>query len=120
MRRDHLWLPHWLLQRSIANDKLRKTVRWLRGPARFIDRWTRPRYTRLVRHAGGFVIALACILIAAATPVMEVVPFSANIAGVAITAFGVALVVQDGLVAIAAILFSFATFGVVIRQLLGI
>jgi hypothetical protein len=119
LRRNHLWLPQWLLNRSISHHKVEKAVQWLRRPARFVDRWTRPRYTPLVRHAGTCVSALACIVVAAATPVMEVVPFSANIAGIAITAFGIALVVQDGVVAIAAILFALVTFGVVIQHLLG-
>jgi hypothetical protein len=36
-RREHFWLPHWLLKRSVAQDKLHKALTWLRPPARFID-----------------------------------------------------------------------------------
>src|SRR5690606_4512591 len=49
------------------------------------------------------VLAAACILAAAATPVMELIPFGASLAGVAITAFGLALIARDGAIAIVAI-----------------
>ena len=39
---------------------------------------------------------------------MEVVPFSANFAGFAIAAFGLALVTEDGLIGIAAMTISFS------------
>jgi hypothetical protein len=50
----------------------------------------------LTRDAGTYVIAIACLAIAAAMPPMEVVPFSANGAGAALTAFGLALIAHDG------------------------
>ncbi len=98
LRREHVWLPRWLLRRSVSADKVRKAVRWLRRPARFVDDWSARRQTWLVRHAGVYVIAAACIVVAAATPLMEVVPFSANFAGAAITALGLALLTEDGLI----------------------
>ncbi len=118
LRRRHLWLPGWLLRRDVATDKLCKAVSWLRRPARFVDRWTRPRLCPLVRHASVHVIAATCIVIAAATPVMEFVPFSANVAGVAITAFALALTAQDGLLALVAIALSLGTVALLILQLL--
>lgn len=114
LRRDHVWLPRWLLERSVAADKVRKTVGWLRRPARFVDRWSGPRQTWLVHHAGASVIAVACILVASATPIMEVIPFSANLAGVAITALGLALLAEDGVIALVAIAFCIAAIVLVV------
>jgi hypothetical protein len=48
---------------------------------------------------------------------MEVVPFSANIAGIAITAFGLALIAADGLMALFSIAFSAGAFVLIARQL---
>lgn len=116
--RDHFWLPPWLLRRSVTNAKVRKGIRWMRPVARFLDRWSTPRFTAMTHGAGFVVIATACIIIATATPLMEVVPFSANVAGLAISAYGLALIAGDGLVALLAIAFSVGTFALIIRNLL--
>jgi hypothetical protein len=111
--RDHFWLPQLLLNRSIAKEKLDKSISLLQKPARFIDRLLRRRLTKFTHGAAVYIIAVACIFIAAAMPVMEVVPFSANIAGAALTAFGLALIAHDGLLALLAILFTLVTLAVV-------
>lgn len=116
--RRHVWLPDWLLRRSVSPDKVRTMVRWLRPVGRLLDRWSQPRLTPLVRQGGAYAICVACLLVAATTPVMEVVPFSANLAGAAITAFGLALLVGDGLVALLAIGLSVGAFSMVLYGLL--
>jgi hypothetical protein len=116
--REYLWLPQWLLKRSIARDNLCKALGWLRKPARVVDRLVRPRLTALTHTIGMYVIAAVSFVIAAAMPVMEIIPLVANGAGAALTAFGLALVAHDGLLAIAAFLFTGATFGFVIHGLL--
>jgi len=115
--REHLWLPGWLLDRSVARAKLDKATDWLRRPARFIDRLMRPRLTVLVRGPGKYLIVLVCVVVAAAMPPMELVPFSANGAGAALTAFGLALIARDGLVALLALLVAGATFWLVVGAL---
>lgn len=98
---DHFWLPQWLLRRSVASDKVKKaTGKWLRRPARFIDRFLRPRLRRFTGKGGARAIAIACVLLALATPIAEFIPFSANGVGAAITLFGLALIVHDGVVAL--------------------
>lgn len=111
--RDHIWLPAWLLQRSVPHQKLCKVITWLRRPARFIDRFLRPRLAQFTNRVGGYVIALVCVGIAAAMPLMEVIPFSANGAGAALTAFGLSLVAQDGLLALVAFLLTAVTVGLI-------
>lgn len=116
--RRHFWLPRWLLRRSLRRDTLCKVLKWLQRPARFIDRLLRPRLTLFTQGAGVYVIALVCIVIAATMPAMEVVPFTANAAGAALTAFGLSLIAHDGLLALLAFAFTAATFGLVIYGLL--
>ena len=100
--RERFWLPGWLLGRSVRADHLRRALVWMRRPARFVDRFLRPRLTFLTAGPAAYAIAAMCILIAAVMPVMEFVPFSANAAGVALTSFGLSLIVRDGLLAMLA------------------
>lgn len=102
LRRKNLWLPDLLLKRSIKQKKLQKAMKWLMPAARFIDRFLKPRLTILTGAAMVHVIAMICVFIALVMPVMEFIPFSANIAGIALTTFGLALLARDGLLALIA------------------
>lgn len=116
--RRHLWLPQFLLRRAVASDKLCKALGWLRPPARFADRLTRSRLGFLAEGPAITVIAVMCVLIALAVPAMELVPFSANGAGAALTAFGLSLIARDGLLALIAFLVTGVTAGFVLYALL--
>jgi hypothetical protein len=99
LRRQYVWFPKWLLDRSVSDRAVVKALGWLRAPARYVDFATRRRLVQLTHNAGAYAIAIACTTFAVVTPLMEVVLFSANIAGAAIVSFGVALVAHDGLAA---------------------
>ena len=116
--RRHFWLPAWVLRRSVSGRRLRQALAWLRKPARFGDRIVRARLTGLTTDAAIRVIALTCIIVAMAMPVMEVVPFSANLAGIALTAFGLAVIAHDGLLALIAFAATAAGVAVIASQLL--
>jgi hypothetical protein len=111
--REHFWLPRWLLKRSVASGRLCNALKWLRSPARFVDRLLRPRLTIFTKGAVIYVIAMLCIIIAISMPTMEVVPFVANVAGAAITAFGLSLIARDGLLALIAFAFTTISVGLV-------
>lgn len=113
MRRKHLWLPQWLLGRSIASSKLKKGAAWLRRPARFVDKLLRPRLEKLTHRTGIYATAILCVVIAIAMPPMELIPFSANAAGFALLALGLALIANDGLLAVGAFLVSTGSIGLV-------
>jgi hypothetical protein len=110
--RRHFWLPAWVLRQSMSRQKCRRALTWLHKPARFGDRLVRPRLTALAGDAAVKVIAVGCIVVALAMPVMEVVPFSANLAGIALSAFGLAVIAHDGLLALVA--FAATAAGVVV------
>jgi hypothetical protein len=111
--REYFWLPERLLKRSVNRNRLDKALEWVRPPARYIDRFLRPRLPALLHGAGNYVIAIVCTLLAATMPLMEVVPFSVNGVGAALATFGVALIADDGLVALIAFLFVALTISLV-------
>lgn len=118
LRRHHLWLPEWLLKRSVESEKLDKALDWMDRPARFIDRWLRPRLRLLTHRVATYFIAIACLFVAALMPIMEFIPFSANLAGGALTAFGLSLVTRDGLLALLAFAFTLGAFGISLYNVL--
>jgi hypothetical protein len=79
----------------------------------------RPRLTKFVRAPWTYVIASTALVIGLAQPFMELVPLSANGAGAALTAFGLALIAHDGLVALLAMAFAVLTGGIVAWALLA-
>lgn len=116
-RRRHFWLPQLLLRRSLTTANLKKGLKYLRPPARFIDQGLRRRLAILVDNGAQTLIAVLCVLIALCTPLMEVVPFSATSAGVAIAIFGLAIIAHDGLVALGAFLVTAVILGVIYTSL---
>jgi hypothetical protein len=116
--REHIWLPRWVLQRSVKSKKVHKAVDWLERPAGVVDGLLRPRLAMFVQGAGVYLIAVVSAAIALMTPGMELIPFSANLAGLAWTAFGLALIARDGLLAILAMASALGGAGLVVSQLL--
>ncbi|HUO86681.1 MAG TPA: exopolysaccharide biosynthesis protein [Thermoanaerobaculia bacterium] len=80
----------------------------------------RPGRSRLSgpRRSASRIIAGACLVIAVAMPAMEVVPFSANLAGIVLLAFGLALVGFDGLVALVGVVVTVAALVLTIGHFL--
>lgn len=100
LNKKRFWLPRWLLKRSVEKKKADKAIGWLRPPARFIDRWLRPRLTVLVKGFSTYFIAFICIAIAIFMPMMELVPFSASGAGAVLAFYGLSLIANDGFLAL--------------------
>lgn len=102
--RNHFWLPRFILDRSVEHNKLQKALDWLKKPARAIDGVLKPRLTFLVHSKGSYAIAALCVVVGLCMPFMELVPFSSSAAGLALLALGLALVVQDGLLVLLALI----------------
>lgn len=115
--RQELWLPAWLKRRSLASEDVDKALLRMRPVARFVDRWLKRRLAVLVQGPTEYLIAALCLGIALCMPLMEVVPMSASSAGVVFTAFGLALLYHDGLLALIALLFFVTTLSLIVLSL---
>jgi len=114
MGRKYFWFPVWLRERSLGSASLRKAVSKVRRPARFVDRFLRPRLPVFVEGAAIYAITALSAAIAVALPAMEIVPFTANAAGAVLAAFGLALIGRDGLLALIALVLAVSTAAIVI------
>ena len=115
--REHFWLPKFLLNRSVSSKKMNKGIEWLQPPARWIDKLLKPRLRLLVKDTAVYIIAFMCLMIASVLPIMELVPFSANAAGAALTVFGLALIARDGLLLVVALLLTGIIAAIIINVL---
>lgn len=115
--RDHIWLPAWLLERRVSRARFTEATRWMERPARWVDRLLKQRLVGLTRPPAHLAVALTCLLIALAMPPMEVVPFTANGAGLALTLFALALLANDGLMALLGYALTGGTLALVILNL---
>jgi hypothetical protein len=97
--RSELWLPQFLANRSFSAHRLRQTAR-VRPAVRVVGMVVRLRLTFLTVGPFERAIAAACVLLTLTLPPLEVVPFGATVPSSAITAFSVALVARDGLLAL--------------------
>jgi len=105
---SHLWLPSFLKKRSLSSGKVAKAVKKIDPMAQRMDRWFHRRLPILtsgpfVRMAAGAVILLALFV-----PPLELLPFATTGPMAAIAAFGLALLMRDGLLMIVAILIALA------------
>lgn len=116
-RRNHFWMPQWVLRRKIPRDKLNTTLEWSRSPARFIDRLLKPRLEFFTHTAGTYFIALLCLAVALGMPPMELIPFSVTLAGLTLFLLGLSLIVHDGLIALIGIVFAVVSYGFLIYKL---
>lgn len=117
IRRKHFWFPGWATRRSIARSKLDRALRWLRAPARVVDRIVRPRLVWLTHGVATYAIAALCLVIAVTMPPLEILPFTASAAGAALATFGLALVGRDGVMALIATAFTSVIIWLVATQL---
>tara|TARA_R110002012_G_scaffold6083_2_gene27802 strand:- start:656 stop:1249 length:594 start_codon:yes stop_codon:yes gene_type:complete len=112
-----LWLPNWLLKRSISRQTFDKGLYYIKKPARWVDRLLRARLPWLTGYIGIRVTAVVCLLIALAMPPMEFIPFSANGAGLALTLLGLGLVARDGVALLLGFSLFCATCAIVVMNL---
>ncbi|MCW5713859.1 MAG: exopolysaccharide biosynthesis protein [Bauldia sp.] len=115
-----VWLPRFLLSRTISRERLAAAVERVRPATRRIDRTLRPRLTFLTRGVPARLIGLACLCLVVAIPPLELVPFMATGPLLAIAAFGLAIFLRDGVVALAAIAIAGSSFVLVVKVLLPI
>ncbi|MFT6464325.1 exopolysaccharide biosynthesis protein [Halopseudomonas sp.] len=103
--RKHFWLPNFILNRSVAQSKLTKALNWLKPTARRVDRMIKPRLNFMLHPSSTYLIAGLCVMVGAALPFLELVPFSSSIVGLALAILGLALVARDGLLVLIAVSF---------------
>ena len=95
--RDHVWLPAFVENRGIDGDKLASAAHKLDSFAEKIDDLLGDRLDWLTKGIWVRVAAVFILLLCVTVPPLEVLPFASSAPMLAIAAFGLALLMRDGL-----------------------
>lgn len=101
--RRSLWLPGLVANRCVSARKLSKSVDKLRGLGRFMDRHFHRRLKAMTRAPFAQIAAGMVVLLCLTVPFLEVLPFASSVPMLAIAGFGLAVLVRDGALMIAAL-----------------
>jgi len=110
--RDHLWLPGFIANRSRKSEEVRKAADKLNPLAKRLDRWFHGRLPRLTGKPFQRIAAVIIILLTLTVPPLELLPLATTLPMAAIAAFGLALLVHDGLLMLIAGAMSIAAIGI--------
>ena len=105
----HIWLPGVIQRRSLPSARIVPLLEKFRPTVAFIDRFFMPRLTFLTIGPFFYVLIAFCLLVALATPFIELIPMAGIIPNAAIVAFALAIVARDGLWALIAMGFTGGT-----------
>jgi hypothetical protein len=102
--REQMWLPRFIRERTMATDKVGKATAKLRPVARFMDRWFHGRLPALTRGPFVRVAAALSLALCLVVPPLELLPWASAAPMLTIAMVGLALLVHDGALMVAALL----------------
>ncbi|MDO9637731.1 MAG: exopolysaccharide biosynthesis protein [Pseudotabrizicola sp.] len=103
LSRPKVWLPGFIRNRRLPGRALRRALVWLRKPARRFDRLAP------ARPGGGAhvwwtpALALLCLCLGMAMPMLELIPFTSSIAATLVAAFAMTMLTGRVRIALVAI-----------------
>lgn len=101
--RRTVWLPQRILRARVSRKRLATAFGYVQPLVKMLDRVFRPRLGILINHWTFALIATICALLAATMPPLEALPFTATITAFIIAMFAMALIYEDGLLALLAL-----------------
>jgi len=98
LQRRSLWLPEWLLNRTVKGAALAKAFTRIRPIAVWVDRHTAQRFRLLLRRPLIWVPQALCLFSGLIMPPLEFVPFSSSTLGVGVCLLALGMLTRDGVV----------------------
>jgi len=91
-----IWLPRFLLDRSIDAGRLSRAIAFLRRPVGIVDPWINERITWLTDKPGNLPALMIFCVVSFFMPLIEFVPFLTSILAAAMSVFAIGLFARDG------------------------
>lgn len=115
MRRDQLWLPAWVLERSVKGATVASAFQKLKPIARWLESRVHRRLRLLARRPLIFVPQLLCLISGAVMPLLEFIPFSSSAVGAGVAILALGMLARDGVVTLLGIV-PFAVTGWIVTS----
>jgi hypothetical protein len=96
-RRNRLWLPGVLSRRRMNGRRVAKALIHMRKSADWLDGHTAPRLRYLTCPPLDMIPKIACLLAGLTMPLLEILPFSSSLLGMAVTTTAIGFMARDGL-----------------------
>lgn len=109
--RPRPWLPRLITDRSVSAARLAKASDKLRPVAEWLDGVFQRRLKFMTRAPFSQIAAAMVIVLCLTVPLLEVLPFASSVPMVTIAAFGLAVLVRDGVAMIGALALSLGALG---------
>lgn len=110
MRKEHLWLPRWMLRCTVKGAIVRRAFGYLYPVGNWVDAKTDRRFRVLVQRPLIFIPQMLCAISGAMMMLLEFIPFSSSIMGLAVALLALGMMTRDGIV----LLVGFVPYGLVI------
>lgn len=109
-----IWLPDFMKERRIPENKASEIIEWLRPHADRVDRFLGQRLTALTGDLMSRVVAFLCVLLAILVYPATVLPFAVALPGSAIMFLSLGLLTRDGVVTLVGLVVSVAAVWTVV------
>lgn len=103
MKREKVWLPDILRARTLPGPALRRSLAWLRRPARRFDGLAPARPNGGADAWWSPALALLCLALGLVLPMLELIPFSSSIVAALVSALALAMLTGRARIAVVAI-----------------
>nr|MBV6630296.1 exopolysaccharide biosynthesis protein [Oceanococcus sp. HetDA_MAG_MS8] len=96
---ERVWLPQWILRRTISGRRLSAALEKMRPLVEWLDRQSRARWSLIFHPPLQRLVPGVCALLGALMPLLELVPFSSSLLGATVSVLATATLVHDGVLA---------------------
>jgi len=95
-----IWLPQFLLRKSVSPDKVTRLQSALETAGRVFDKFSRDRLGALVGPVARRALYAVCAVGGLCLPLLEIVPFSSSVVGLGVALVSLGILGRDGLFAL--------------------
>lgn len=96
MARNHLWLPDFLMRRSLSSKRMLQAIGFLERPAHWVDQHSKRRLRLLTAVPLSAIAWLAVVVLVVPMPFLEILPMATSVGATFVALIAIGLMTRDG------------------------